>query len=188
MFQTIAAEKGWTLEAQVDVLLQYIENQNSSECFETFLSEYPPGHVSLTARNSEPFRLRSESGEVYERNQNGSYSNISDPDKQTYSALDEIDFMWEAMEVTARFHPQAWVNDYAIDADPDGPVEFDVTPEVMAMGEDMARAVSNDTGDSDNLRDAMNAPAWIKEWSGPFWIEVEDSIEEFFSCDAQKRS
>ena len=36
-FQVVAARNGWSLGTQVDILLEYIENQQSPEAFEDFL-------------------------------------------------------------------------------------------------------------------------------------------------------
>lgn len=39
LFEDIAAEEGWTDATQVEVLLQYIENQQSHAAFEDFLAQ-----------------------------------------------------------------------------------------------------------------------------------------------------
>ena len=82
--------------------------------------------------------------------------------------------------VIAKFQPQAWVNDYAIAVDPEGPTEFDVTAEVIAMGREASMLIEDAQYSSDDLRDASAAPQWIKEWAGPFSIEVQESIKEFW--------
>ncbi len=78
--------------------------------------------------------------------------------------------------IIATFHPQAWVNDNAISVDPEGPTEWDVTDIVMAMGREKALAMKDDDYNTDDLRTAENTPQWIKDWSGPFYIKVEESI------------
>lgn len=83
--------------------------------------------------------------------------------------------------VIARFHPQAWVNDYAVSVDPEGDIDFDVTETVVKMGRGKALSVRDDDYESDELRQVETAPEWIREWGGPFWVEVEQSIQEFFS-------
>ena len=73
--------------------------------------------------------------------------------------------------VTVRFIPQAWVKAHAIDVDPAGPSTFTVG----------AGDAQNADGDwledrsyaSDRLRTHANAPRWIREWSGPFEIEIQ---------------
>jgi hypothetical protein len=88
-----------------------------------------------------------------------------------------------AKGITAVFHPQAWIGDYAIDATPEGPTEFDVTATILAMGHGAAMLIRDDTYESDNLRHADTAPEWVREWSGPFYVEVSESIAEFFAND-----
>lgn len=68
--------------------------------------------------------------------------------------------------VTLTFHPQAWINDYAVPVDPEGPVTFEVEPEAV-------RGIEPETFEADDLRFHNNAPAWIREWSGPFEITWE---------------
>jgi len=60
---------------------------------------------------------------------------------------------------TVRFHPQAWINDYAVDVDPEGPTDFDVSDSWK------------DT-DLDDLIFSPNCPAWARNWNGPFRIEI----------------
>ena len=65
---------------------------------------------------------------------------------------------------TAIFHPQAWQNDYAIEVDPEGEIAFSV-------GE-VSETIEDDTYESDELRSHPNAPEWVKDWTGPFYIEI----------------
>lgn len=88
--------------------------------------------------------------------------------------------------VMATFHPQAWQNDYASPVDPRGPVQFDVTDEVLALGRDQALQLEDDSDASDGLRAARLAPVWIKDWQGPFYIEVQDAIADFFEAPAHQ--
>lgn len=83
--------------------------------------------------------------------------------------------------IVAEFVPQAWVNDYAIAIDPEGPTKFDVTAEVLAMGYDAAMKLRDDTDPSDELRHVELCPQWIKDWSGPFIIHVEQAIADYFA-------
>lgn len=64
----------------------------------------------------------------------------------------------------AIFHPQAWVNDYAIDVDPEGKTEWNV--------EIVPDDLEDNSYESDELRFHDNAPQWVKDWSGPFWVEI----------------
>ena len=63
-----------------------------------------------------------------------------------------------------RFHPQAWIGDYACEVDPQGETVFEV-------GE-VPPSVKDDDYESDDLRFHPNAPEWVKDWSGPFWVEI----------------
>ena len=65
-----------------------------------------------------------------------------------------------------RFHPQAWVNNYAIEVDPAGETDFEVPDS------DVPPSMKDNTHESDQLRSHPNAPAWVKDWYGPFWIEI----------------
>jgi hypothetical protein len=64
----------------------------------------------------------------------------------------------------AYFHPQVWIRDTAIEVDPLGDTVWDVG----AVPDDM----EDDDYPSDNLRDHDNAPQWVKDWPGPYWIEI----------------
>jgi hypothetical protein len=74
----------------------------------------------------------------------------------------------------ATFHPQAWQRDWAIDVDPEGEQSWDCS-DFLAAGvpawRERVLAKSN-SDEGDQLRDDPNAPAWIRRWSGPFWIEL----------------
>lgn len=82
--------------------------------------------------------------------------------------------------VIAKFQPQAWVNDYAYPVDPAGDPEWDVTDEIVAMGREKALALKDDTYESDYLRYSRHAPKWVQEWSGPFYIEIEEAVRSFY--------
>lgn len=77
------------------------------------------------------------------------------------------------MRYSARFFPQAWQNDYAIDVDAEGPVEWDVTDYLNSLPEEQReKAMEGDSYESDELRYDPNAPDWILHWQGPFAIHV----------------
>ena len=89
----------------------------------------------------------------------------------------------EAPTYTARFTPQAWANDYAIDVDPEGEQEWTVSE---GMTEDAARIVDTDAFgiDADDvLKGDGAAPEWVREWHGPFTIHVRKDCAEP-RCDA----
>jgi hypothetical protein len=80
--------------------------------------------------------------------------------------------------IVARFQPQAWVNDHAINVDAEGPATFDVTAYCLEhYTRDELATIRDDSYESDDLR--MNGPEWVREWYGPYYIEVEESIREY---------
>jgi hypothetical protein len=84
--------------------------------------------------------------------------------------------------IIATFVPQAWVGDYAMTVDPEGPTTWDVTDYLLRnYSPDEIRAIVDDDYPSDNLRIAETAPPWVRDWSGPFYVQVEDSIESYFT-------
>lgn len=74
--------------------------------------------------------------------------------------------------VTVTFRPQAWQNDYAVPTDPEGPTTWEVPAERL-------RGIDPHTYDADELRHEALAPAWVREWSGPFEIDWDiDAVQE----------
>ncbi|AME28615.1 hypothetical protein [Burkholderia sp. PAMC 26561] len=85
-----------------------------------------------------------------------------------------------AKRIVATFHPQAWVNNHAVDVDAQGECQFDVTEYVSALGEEKASAIKDYSDSSDDLVSFAQAPEWAKNWPGPFFVTVEQSIDEYF--------
>lgn len=82
---------------------------------------------------------------------------------------------------TARFQPEAWVNDYAIPVR--GPVEWDASKflsdpptrlESTYCTKLMVKAdMDGDATDThDVLREDPAAPSSVRQWSGPFTITI----------------
>jgi hypothetical protein len=71
------------------------------------------------------------------------------------------------LTVTATFHPQVWINDYAVDID--GPVPFEVS-----LSADEAKAIlaaGDDSYEADTLwHDAPIAP--VVDHGGPFYVDA----------------
>jgi hypothetical protein len=88
----------------------------------------------------------------------------------------------DIQQIVAVFHPQAWYRDTAIDVDAAGPVTFDVTEAILAMGRENALALEDNSDESDELRSLSTAPSWVQEWRGPFYITVKDSIAAHFAA------
>lgn len=58
----------------------------------------------------------------------------------------------------------------------EGEIEFEVTPEYLIGLRNNCVEPNNllqdDTYESDRFKDDPAAPQWIKDWSGPFYLEV----------------
>ncbi len=77
--------------------------------------------------------------------------------------------------IMARFVPEAWINNYSVEID--GAVEFDVTEAILAMPPSQRDALRDNTNESDNL-----VPDRILTLhSGPFRVEIEQAIEDYFA-------
>jgi hypothetical protein len=87
--------------------------------------------------------------------------------------------------IIAEFVPQAWINGYAVGVDTEGPVKFDVTDAVLMLGRVAALALRDDDYDTDNLRFSSNAPNWVRDWSGPFYVRVAEAIQDYYACQEQ---
>ncbi len=89
--------------------------------------------------------------------------------------------------ITARFHPQAWEDFHnpktgKTDAKPQGLIDWDVTDDLLLWGKTRLLALRDNTFVSDNLTFHANAPEWVRRWTGPFWVEVERSIADYFAA------
>jgi hypothetical protein len=62
-----------------------------------------------------------------------------------------------------------------------------VTEAVLAMRSEIARQLADDQYNTDELRHCKTAPAWIRNWSGPFWIEVAAAIKAYFEAETGAR-
>jgi hypothetical protein len=108
--------------------------------------------------------------------------------QKDYSALrDALEFRISAVEISdaqaadvlmveLRFHPQAWQNDNAIDADAEGDTDWSIPLSDIENGV----LCDDDSYETDDLRNHSAAPQWVKDWSGPFWVEIvnrEDLLE-----------
>lgn len=92
----------------------------------------------------------------------------------------------EIPRVIATFIPQRWEGrkrDYAVEVDVEDVREFDVTLAILEAGPEFNWEEAHH--ERDDLRLVVNAPQWIKEWSGPFEVYVE-SVEEFWQAIARE--
>lgn len=88
------------------------------------------------------------------------------------------------MKFIALFTAQAWINELATTVDNVGPNAWDVTAHVDSTSEELrAEYLSGGNFSADTLREAINAPAWVRAWNGPFEVhvrEMEDAEAEAF--------
>ena len=86
-------------------------------------------------------------------------------------------------KLICQFIPQVWQgkrDDYALCVDPLGPDEWEMD---MAEVEHLTGVTDLDRLDDDpfardELRFSKTAPDWVKNWTGPFEINLLDSYEE----------
>jgi len=87
---------------------------------------------------------------------------------------------------TARFYPEAWVRNNAVEVDAEGPQEWDCTvfastAENTEYLEDMRTWFSEHDGwvlDADDVfKNDPAAPQWVREWRWPFTIKVREEKE-----------
>lgn len=80
--------------------------------------------------------------------------------------------------VWARFQPQAWINDDAVDID--GARTFDVTRFIEHMGQDKALEIKDSSREADELWHTFTRLRGYQGHDGPFRIEVADAIRKFY--------
>ena len=87
--------------------------------------------------------------------------------------------------IEIKFVPQAWIDDYAVDVDPEGPDTWDVTTYVTAMSQEQAFALRDNQDESEPML-RFNAPEWVINWQGPYRFEVANSIAKYFEIDSDR--
>jgi hypothetical protein len=78
-----------------------------------------------------------------------------------------------------RFHPQAWQNDYAIDADPEGETDWMIPLSDVDLEDSDGELPEDDDDQTDDFRHHLLAPKWVQDWDGPYYVEIvnRDEIE-----------
>jgi hypothetical protein len=81
---------------------------------------------------------------------------------------------------TARFLPQQWEEDEAMEVKPLGPTEWDVTEELYSWPDKKIQAVLDceNPYERDYLTYLDTAPEWVKDWDGPFEVYVTASEDD----------
>lgn len=79
----------------------------------------------------------------------------------------------------ARFVPQAWIRNYAVEIDPRGNAEWDCPVAFDSLAPDYRAALIAEMDEerealdvNDALRDDPDAPEWVRAHNGPFSIWV----------------
>lgn len=115
---------------------------------------------------------------------------VDPPSVPRWAAL-SISASSSAPVIRARFQPQAWVLGVSMEVDPEGETEFAVPLSSGLFLPDPQGDFPEDDGyGTDDLRTHEAAPAWVREWTGPFYVEVtnRDEIEAYFESEMSRIS
>ena len=77
--------------------------------------------------------------------------------------------------IMAVFIPEAWIGDHAVEID--GRLEYDVTEKILAMSEEDRNLLRDDSYNTDELA----SEDLRTSHTGPFRVEVEQAIVDYFS-------
>lgn len=103
----------------------------------------------------------------------------SDPEARVEE--DDSHTMAQENLIYMKFIPQEYHRGRRYGADV-GPTWVDVTQEVHKLGEENFKDGAYEPHQVGMLAQFAKAPAWVKQWMGPFSIEVEASIGRYFAC------
>lgn len=83
----------------------------------------------------------------------------------------------------ATFLAQAWVNKHTAPVDPQGDTGWEVTDWMLQLTPAARRQVLHKDAEpfhfNDEMRAHPSAPQWVKDWSGPFEIDVTAKVAPF---------
>lgn len=82
------------------------------------------------------------------------------------------------MSWKAKFIPQAWINGYAVEVD----ALAENTWEITSAAANEAIGMARNSLDWDYLREDDRAPEWVREYPGPFEVELITPAGEAFSA------
>lgn len=110
------------------------------------------------------FRIEAESEEEAYKQIHKEYVGPADLELKTIEVEEE-----QIETITVRFYPQVWDrNDHALTG---APATFEVPKDEATVEGEL---VEDSSYDSDQLKGHENAPEWVRGWTGPFFVEVED--------------
>ena len=79
----------------------------------------------------------------------------------------------DATHATVKFYPQVWDrNDRALTGAP-----FTYTVPIEDATDDNGELLEDDSYSSDQLHRHENAPDEVRNWQGPFYVEIDEVIE-----------
>lgn len=82
--------------------------------------------------------------------------------------------------IMAKFHPQAWIRDWATDID--GAYRFDITDQVVAMGRAASLEIEDNSDTSDVLWETwIAAHPEVERHRGPFTVDCQDAIKAYWA-------
>lgn len=79
--------------------------------------------------------------------------------------------------VKLRFAPQVWVNHYAVHVDPEDPDTWDVPLALLLERFPTEQDWHDRHHERDDMRLEGTAPRWVRDWSGPFEVEIVDGAD-----------
>jgi hypothetical protein len=95
----------------------------------------------------------------------------------------DLDVALASPRIIAKFRPQKWINDYAVDIE-DGAYEFDVTDALAAMTTEKLLAIGDHSDEADALWQNHIVSSEYPH-DGPFEVEVEESIRSFIGARSE---
>lgn len=87
--------------------------------------------------------------------------------------------------IKARMQPKVWVRDQLVDAG--ARIEFDITAQVLEMGEAIARSITDNSYQSDELWETAVERAEVDRYPGPVTVYCKDAIRDFFAQEAARK-
>lgn len=98
---------------------------------------------------------------------------------------EETDDRAAPQTVVLRFMPQAWIRDDAVAVDPEHPDTWDVPLSLLLERFPTVQDWNDEASERDDMRLEGNAPAWVRNWSGPFEIELVDGQDPWPTGDGK---
>ncbi|HEY3965164.1 MAG TPA: hypothetical protein VGM05_11485 [Planctomycetaceae bacterium] len=91
----------------------------------------------------------------------------------------------QSKRIMARFVPQAWIGDYAVEID--GAYEFDVTEQILSKSKAEALSIEDDGCESDNLWHE-HPVSHEKPHHGPFVVRVQGAILAYYYGETNRET